>query len=185
MGWTYTRKEKGMSIDKFFDVELADSNIKFVGKGYFCNFHEYYRACYNAKKNTYFCFVALIDTKGDRDYNFGYKDMSEDMGPYIYNCPERILKIVERSAPCGEYAAEWRKKCHAVIEHKKTHKVEVGHTIKFKNAFSFMGGDVKEDTFLTINNPNTRRNTITLRSVNHGFLANIPGWKKYEFEIVE
>lgn len=40
-------------------------------------------------------------------YNWGYKDMSEDMGPAYYDCPLVILKDVP--CPDDEWAIEWRK----------------------------------------------------------------------------
>lgn len=45
-----------------------------------------------------------------RDYfNFGYKDMSESMNPYYYDCPKRILDLLTPTT--NEYALEWRRKC--------------------------------------------------------------------------
>lgn len=45
-----------------------------------------------------------------RDYfNFGYKDMSESMNPFYYDCPKRILDLLTPTD--NEYALEWRRKC--------------------------------------------------------------------------
>ena len=40
---------------------------------------------------------------------FYYKDMSEDMGPCKYDCPENILSLLSETDI--EYALEWRKQC--------------------------------------------------------------------------
>ena len=46
-------------------------------------------------------------------HSWGYKDMDESMGPYIYNCPLSYLPMV----PCpGGCAEEWRK---GVLEHHR------------------------------------------------------------------
>lgn len=43
---------------------------------------------------------------------FAYKDMSEDMGPYYYDMPARMLAQLEQLAPnpTGPYAEKWREK---------------------------------------------------------------------------
>lgn len=45
--------------------------------------------------------------RGD-SYAWGYKDMSEDMGPCVYTCP---LKFLDRSTCNTPYAVEWRQNC--------------------------------------------------------------------------
>jgi hypothetical protein len=49
-------------------------------------------------------FVALIE-RGDR-YGWGYKDMDESMGPYVYDAPLRLLE--DLGPPPNEWAAKWR-----------------------------------------------------------------------------
>jgi hypothetical protein len=50
-------------------------------------------------------------------YGFGTKDMSEDMGPYESNCPERILRLLTPTD--NEYAKKWRARCWENVEAKK------------------------------------------------------------------
>lgn len=52
---------------------------------------------------------------------FYYKDMSEDMGPCYYDCPETILKLLSETD--SKWALEWRQKCHEKNEKKKTHNL--------------------------------------------------------------
>ena len=74
--------------------------------------------------------VMLTSVDNNNYYNFNYKDMSEDMGPCCYDCPESILNLL--SPTNNEYANEWRKKCRDRIEKKKRlGKVQLGQFITF------------------------------------------------------
>ena len=119
-------------------------------------------------------------------YNFSYKDMDESVNPYYYNCPARIMKIVEQSEPCNDWSKEWRETVHKVLSRKEMVKsLAMGTVIKFKKPFCF-GNDVEEDTFRIVDgNPYGKRRTKGLRSVHHGFRANIRNWKGMDFEVVE
>ncbi|MBQ8133271.1 MAG: hypothetical protein IJ192_02500 [Clostridia bacterium] len=57
-------------------------------------------------------FLTSVDMKDY--YNFSYKDMEETCGPYNYDCPESILKLL--SPTTSEFALQWREKCR---EHRK------------------------------------------------------------------
>lgn len=55
-------------------------------------------------------FVALLDSHG-RDGGWGYKDMDEGMGPYVTDCPLRLLDLA--GPPRNETAAKWRDRVRA------------------------------------------------------------------------
>ena len=65
-------------------------------------------------------FAAIFLTSTDsRDYfNFSYKDMSENSGPYKYDCPKGILDLL--SPTDNKFALEWRKACYENIARKKS-----------------------------------------------------------------
>ncbi|WP_211328038.1 DUF6927 domain-containing protein [Thermodesulfitimonas autotrophica] len=89
--------------------------------------------------------VCVLDYKPNDYYNFGYKDMDETMGPYRYDCPERILKMLTPTK--HEWAREWREKCWERIRAKKTRpKLKKGMVIKFADSIVFSSGR-REDTF--------------------------------------
>lgn len=163
MGWTTVHKTVGTSVDSFFDKEFAGSNIEFVGKGCLKNFSEYYRACYNKKTNTYFALVCSIHFERDSYYNFSYKDMDESENPYFYNCPKRIMDIIERSKPVNDMSKEWRMKVHKVLDTKLTK----GKVITFKKPIDF--GEFSENTFRYLGNNK-------FRSMNHVGVYTIPKW---------
>lgn len=61
-------------------------------------------------------FLTRVDS---RDYfNFAYKDMSEDVEPFYYDCPLSILKLL--SSTTDESALKWRQKCKERSEQKKS-----------------------------------------------------------------
>lgn len=66
--------------------------------------------------------VAISFYRGD-DQTFCYKDMSEDMGPYQAECPERILHLLTPTDQ--KYAVEWRANCRAYHERVKASGYQV------------------------------------------------------------
>ena len=162
MGWTSVNKPKGMSLDEFFDKEFKCDSLKFIGKGYTKNLSEYYRACYNVEKGVYFALVCKIHF-GKGYYNFSYKDMDESEDPYFYNCPKRIMDIIERSQPVNDMSKEWRMKVHKVLDTKLTK----GKVITFKKPIDF--GEFSENTFRYLGNNK-------FRSMSHGGVYTIPKW---------
>ena len=162
MGWTSVNKPKGMSLDEFFDKEFKCDTLKLIGKGYTKNLSEYYRACYNVEKGVYFALVCKIHF-GKGYYNFSYKDMDESENPYFYNCPKRIMDIIERSQPVNDMSKEWRMKVHKVLDTKLTK----GKVITFKKPIDF--GEFSENTFRYLGNNK-------FRSMSHGGVYTIPKW---------
>jgi hypothetical protein len=119
----------------------------------------------------------VLTSVNNKDYhNLSYKEMSENCGPYYYNCPSSILKMLTPTD--NEQSNEWRAKCWETINNKKkTPKIENGTTIKFKNPISFTNGDLI-DTF-TIRKFGKRINFIA-----NGKWYSISKWRKRDFEIV-
>ena len=73
-------------------------------------------------------FLTSVDSKDY--YNFSYKDMDESCGPFSYDCPESILKLL--SPTDNEFALNWRKKCREHLQKRKTLKnAPIGTTIEF------------------------------------------------------
>ena len=72
--------------------------------------------------------VCLTERKNkfpDSQYvEFGYKDMDESMHPFYYDCPIRMLDLLDRLAPVTEPSSgayRWRKACrdHAAKQNEK------------------------------------------------------------------
>lgn len=79
-----------------------------------------------------FGLVCLTGTDSREYFNFGYKDMTDDMGPGYYDCPKGILDLL--TEPSNEWAAEWRENCRKRKETKRNgiSSLPFGSIIEFK-----------------------------------------------------
>ena len=111
-------------------------------------------------------------------YEWGYKDMSEDMGPGYHDCPLIILKDVP--CPDDKYAIEWRK---AVME---LHYNEIAKKAAIKN---LQPGDMVE--FLNCNYGEQKKFVVAYNDgrkvyfVSDRGKVNLIKWKKTEFKIIK
>lgn len=126
----------------------------------------YYAACqsYDAEgpKET-FAIICLVKwTPGARSgEEFGYKDMSETMGPYHYDCPASILDLL--GPPGNDYAANWREACRARLALTSRRKPRLGDTLVLAEPLTFTDGQ-SERSFRVVQ---SGRKTI-LRRMNDG-----------------
>lgn len=112
-------------------------------------------------------------------YEWGYKDMSEDMGPGYHDCPLIILKDVP--CPNDKYAIEWRKAVMERYYNENAKKAAIknlrpGDMVEFiddsyngKTKFVVAANDGKKILFFG----------------EHGRRLNLIGWKKTEFKVVK
>lgn len=143
--YTVNRKEE---CDKIFNQDMVTyGNNEVIGKFEVLKSYMVGSTYYAAIKRTKFAteteaenvciFAVIVLTSVDNKewFNFSYKDMDETMGPYQYNCPKSILDLL--SPTDNEYAIEWRKRCHEVLEEKKNPNalgnLPVGSEIKYVN----------------------------------------------------
>lgn len=129
MGWTGTYKYKDESIQDFVNREVKYiSGYERIGKGFFKN-GAFYSAVKNTNTGEIFAEIILInyEKKKNDHINIYYKEENESMGPYKYDCPDRILDIL--TAPPNDWAADWRKKCREQNA-KKQNKVRVKKEVK-------------------------------------------------------
>lgn len=184
MGWTGTCKPQGMSMDEFFEKEIG---ANFVGKGAFVHLSEYYRAFeWDPEKNgkkRFGVLVCMVQMSRDRNFNIYYKDMTATMGPGLYNCPERILKMVEQTEPFNEWEKDWRRGCWNAINKKKLAKgLKAGDIIKFKEVIEFTNGSVC-DTFC-VREGQGRKKLQMYKNGRLGMPVRISNWRKRDFEII-
>lgn len=142
MGWTYAEKEPETSVREFFDQEFAGDHTRILD----CAVVEL-RTAYLAVESTtsvtgdrrVFAVVCLLDYCSRDRFNFGYKDMSEEMGPVEDHCPERILDLL---SPTGyEYALDWRARCRKRIEHRnKLPALKTGCYLLLNQPLTFADG---------------------------------------------
>jgi hypothetical protein len=161
MGWLYTNVGKGQAGAYFKDAFKGETDqVKIeVIQGAFVGWKEYYCAVKRTHKDTgesyVFAVACMVNYCPKSYHNFGYKDMDESMGPYMYNCPESILKLLTPSEEMARISGSksttskaWRIACwEKVIESKMVAKLEDGAIIKFPNKLLFGTGEAV-DTFV-------------------------------------
>lgn len=134
MGWTEyaaTEFKKGKvdrkaECDKLFNWKSETTTSKvlkssMVGSTYYAAI-EYTK---NGKTEVY-AMVCLTSVR--ERYLFAYKDMSESMGPYKYDCPKSILDLLTPTD--DEDANGWRQKCLAKKKELSLSKLPLGTKIE-------------------------------------------------------
>ena len=120
MGWSYEIRAKRQTVNDYFRANVLDGLID----GEVCGTDDGYGVWYGVAtyKGRNLAHVALIDnfdkfgSAAEVRPNFGYKMMSEEMGPYSYDMPERLFKLLSPlTSEDSEYAANWRKRVAARI----------------------------------------------------------------------
>lgn len=178
MGWTSLHRDKGVSDRDFFEAEfrgkskiVASATVKGV----------FYAAVRNDDDATYkpgetWALVVLLQ-RGRGHYNFGYKDMSEDMGPGADDCPTAILDLL--SLTDNEYATAWRARCRAKRDALASKpKVGAGTRVRFARPLSFNDGAELAD-FVRVD----ARSSI-FRSVDNGGRYRITNWRQRDYEVI-
>jgi hypothetical protein len=138
MGWTTTNKPSYISAKEYIEKNVltwsSPTHTYRVLDGGVKNFRTYYGAVEKVENSTgnrqVFAVIILLQYYRNDYYNFGYKDMSEDVGPYEAECPERILNLLTETS--SDYANKWRQACRDKIAAKKKKvSVDVGAKIKY------------------------------------------------------
>lgn len=132
MGWTFVHRPKGIKERDYWQREF--------GEGWeVLDASKVRGTVYLAAKNhqTGLTSAAVILTQWVRDeYNFGYKDMDEAMGPCEAQAPERILNLLSPieelygDGQGAEWARRWRADCRA---YNAKPKVVAGTKLRFTN----------------------------------------------------
>lgn len=145
MGWTYSHSWNSSSAMRDeLRAMLIRNGHTIVKDALVAYGRRYYAAVKANDSGDISIFVALINgDKKDGDWAFGYKDMSESMGPCEVDCPLSVLDAadpVEKlyEGDSLEWATEWRAKVRAFWATKRasretTKSVKVGDKVWFRN----------------------------------------------------
>ena len=114
MGWTYSYDKSELinpltgriDVKNYFKDKFSDK-YKVIGTSSFVNKKELYTLLLNKETNIYSISVILIDLSSNKT-EWGYKFMSEEMEPFYYNCPKKILKIAEETEAPNDESRIWR-----------------------------------------------------------------------------
>ena len=127
MGWTsyHATNYKNGKVDRVAEVKHCfergeDSKYRIL-KASLVGTTVYAAVEYQTEKGTeVFAAVVLTSVDNNDYFNFSYKDMDETCGPYHYDCPASILKLLTPTT--SEHANQWREKCWEKIEKKRQKK---------------------------------------------------------------
>lgn len=157
MGWTSTTLPWGMKVkDYFVDMFEGDTDkvTRKVLDSSLIKFHTWYAALEITDKETgardVIALVVLVHWNENNAYPLSYKEMSEDSGPGMCECPEKILKLLTPTT--SQYAIGWRKACWDRINSIKSKpRLKKGHYLVLDHPLTFKGGDTCQ--VLKIYNP--------------------------------
>ena len=193
MGWTttsdYERHFKGLfTIKEYLDREMASDHPDYprfeILDSSLHGKTEYYAAVRRTDRQTgqsvVFGMVVLVSYKPrDPDgHTLGWKEVTEEMGPYNRNCPERILAKLDPTD--NENALEWRRLCRENRAKKRAASAvfQTGTVVRFKTPLHFPHG-VERQTFAV----EKQGRKLRFRAED-GVLCRIPKAQDMAFEVV-
>lgn len=183
MGWTF--QEKPANVKAELDRQLTwtgERGTNRVLDSAIVNRTEYYAAVetllHDGTREVWAAVFLLKFHPRARDgYTFGYKDMTETMGPYAWRCPLRILDLL--TATENEYANGWRAKCREYHARRAAlPKLREGMrlAVRNENVPTIDGKPVREVTVL-------RAGTKPLfKMEGFGGYFRWPSWRQYQIE---
>jgi hypothetical protein len=129
MGWTFF--ERTESVKEWFEDYLAfeTDKVRHTVLASSVRLTEGYAAVEVVDKvtNERTVFAAVFLFRHIKDvYNFGYKPMTEEMGPNASRCPTRILGHLTPTE--SEWANQWRERCR---KYNSRPKIRIGDTVVF------------------------------------------------------
>lgn len=138
MGWTYYHADatynprthkyvvnRKAECDNLFNCEMIECRGKFevlksrmIGTRYYAAIKITTFATETEPEDVRVCGVVVLTSVVTKAwYNFGYKEISETMGPQYCDCPKSILDLLTPTD--DEYANAWRKACYERIKRMK------------------------------------------------------------------
>lgn len=162
MGWLFMRDMGGYAtprsyLDNQFTYARDDHRLMVLASSMVGS--TYYAACERIESSGARAVLAVVcltrQSTGARDgCTFGYKDMTETMGPCESDCPAAILdELTETDSTC---ATDWRARCRANLARRKLERAKPnpkpGQTIVFDEPIRFNDGEHRT-RFMVIANP--------------------------------
>lgn len=191
MGWLYMREMRGHAtprayIDNQFTYSRDDHRLTVLASSMVVS--TYYAACERIEASgdrQVFAVVCLTrhNPRSTDGHVFGYKDMTEHMGPCESECPAALLD--ELTATDSEYALAWRARCRANLLAKKLDRAKPtpkpGQTIILDEPMHFSDGSDRS-RFEVVANPKGK--TPLFRDPQSRAICRIPAFRKRAYRIV-
>jgi hypothetical protein len=121
-------------------------------------------------------FIALDMIRKERNAGWGYKSMTEEAGPFVYNCP---LTLLEKADEPEGFAVKWREKVRIYHKRQKLKRdVKPGMVIEYSgNLYRLMAYDKFRKAWEVERLSDRSEFLMLARQVNHFILEN--GVKNY------
>ncbi len=191
MGWLSMRDTGRFDtprayLDDQFTYERDDHRLTVLKSSMVGN--TYYAAAERREaddKREVFAIVCLTFSRpAARDgLTFGYKDMTEHMGPCESDCPASILDLLTPIE--GEWPNDWRARCRANITKRRLADAKPtpkpGQTIVFDEALTFSDG-VARTRFEVITGPGGKG--LRFRDAGTRQVCRIPAVKKRAYRLI-
>lgn len=125
-----------------------------------------------------FAVVCLVrwNPRSRDGHQFGYKDMSENMGPCEADCPASILDLL--SPTDNKHALDWRERCRANIA-RRARKLSDGDRIRLEQPVTFTDGHVAPEFVVC-----KRQRSLMLRDPDNGCFYRISRLMERAWSIV-
>lgn len=167
MGWIFTHRAPGMKTDEFFRREfptMLDTRGHIVASTVA---HGVFYAAVREHETGEVWALVVLTQRTSGYHNYGYKTMSETMGPGCHDAPNKVLNALTPTD--NQHALRWRAACRAKLA---LPKVTRGSTVRFVQSITFTNGAVLDTlTFL-------ERNTFTDDA---GSRYSLPGWRTWKY----
>lgn len=102
-----------------------------------------------------FVFAGVILMSNTKKSGFGYKEMSESMGPCECACPDRIMRLLSpiSDIPHPSYSADWRarvaaRKTAQRQQRERRKLLRVGSVVTLSAPIRFRGGDTASSFYV-------------------------------------
>jgi hypothetical protein len=187
MGWLFMSSLDGYASPKaYLDAQYTFANgdgTSEILASALVKMRTWYAACrqvhHKSGQIEVFALVCLVKyNPRDREgLIFGYKDMSETMGPCEAEFPAKILDLLTSTA--NEYALAWRARCRAAITRRNRPTPKTGDTIVFGSDILFTDGNECRCFVIQIRG----RRTIFTNPATGGHYR-ISRWKDREWSVV-
>jgi hypothetical protein len=148
MGWLYMNSLRGFKSPKAYLEDRFsyenDAKTSIVLRSALVAMRTWYAACEQTTKATgtteIFVVVCLVDynPRSKDGHVFGYKDMTEHMGPCEARCPAAILNLLTPTD--HQHALDWRKRCRDALQKAQRPSLADGDMIVFAQAIHFADG---------------------------------------------
>lgn len=142
MGYTSFLDNPGLKASDILTRQLTGSNdsgaswefIDKVTKG-----NVFYAVCKFTAPNNDPVFYGVVVQFSRSKGEFGYKELTENCGPYSANAPIRMIDLLDKLAPIdpldarqsAQWALKWRQKCRENAKRKPKTIVKKGDIVKF------------------------------------------------------